>query len=115
MNVVKPTTLDELKQFSSRIKDYAIPFLSGEIGNDVYLDLFMQVSIPLFFGYIQGFNFFENYVKGKVTISNSIYTSTIKNTLNQLYSLCNNGFLMGIPMEKITFLNLKMVNLYYFL
>lgn len=107
LNVVKPTTLDELKQFSSRIKDYVIPFLSGEIGNDVYLDLFMQVSVPLFFGYIQGFNFFENYVKGKVTISNSIYTSTIKNTLNQLYSLCNNGFFNGYTDGKDNFLKFK--------
>lgn len=107
LNVVKPTTLDELKQFSSRIKDYVIPFLSGEIGNDVYLDLFMQVSVPLFFGYIQGFNFFENYVKGNVTISNSIYTSTIKNTLNQLYSLCNNGFFNGSIDGKDNFFKFK--------
>ncbi len=107
LNVTKPTTLDELKQFSSRIKDYVIPFLSGEIGNDVYLDLFMQVSVPLFFGYIQGFNFFENYIKGNVTISNSIYISTIKNTLNQLYSLCNNGFFNGSIDGKDNFLKFK--------
>lgn len=107
LNVSKPSTLEELKEFSSRIKDYTIPFLSGEYGNDVYLDLFMQVSVPLFFGYIEGFQFFENYVKGNLTISNSIYTSTIKNTLNEMYSLCNNGFFNGYVNGKDNFNKFK--------
>lgn len=91
-NLTIPSTINELIDFATNSKNYAIPFGSSFKDENYYLDAMFQMTIPGFFSSVKGSNFFNEFLSGKNTFSSSDLTPTLTPYLNNIYLLTTDGF-----------------------